>query len=196
MPDPRLACVRRPGRLTVVITALLAAAALASGCSVIPSNSVQPASVPGPPVGGGPCCGLMVRPPQVGWPATAVVSNFLLAGAITAHNYRVAREYLTGNAVKNWHPGAGVIILAKEPKLSYQGGRGIITGQGGKQSVLVAGQELGRLSNTGQYIPAPGGAPTEEFSLRSINGILKIDALTTAAGNSSGELLLTNELFR
>jgi lipoprotein LpqB-like beta-propeller protein len=198
MPDPRLARFRRPGRLSVVVTALVAAAALASGCSVIPAgDGPQPASVPGPPAGGGPCCGLLVRPPQASWQAPQVVSNFLLASAIVAHNYRVAREYLTGDAVRSWHPGAGVTILAKEPTLSYQGGRGI-TGPGGKQSVLVTGQELARLSSTGQYIPAPGGAraPKEEFTLRSVNGILKIAGLGNSAGKPSRELLLTNDLFR
>jgi hypothetical protein len=198
MPDPRLAPARRPGRLTVVVTALVAVAALASGCSVIPAgNGPQSASVPGPPPGGGPCCGLLVRPPQVGWQATDVVSNFLLASAIVAHNYRVAREYLTGGLVKSWHPGAGVTILAKEPTLSNQGARGI-TGPGGKQSVLVAGPELGKLSSTGQYIPAPGGAqaPTEEFTLRNVDGILKIATLTTGSGKPTRELLLTNDLFR
>ncbi|HET7244894.1 MAG TPA: LpqB family beta-propeller domain-containing protein [Streptosporangiaceae bacterium] len=197
MPDPRLARVRRPGRRTVVVTALVVAAALASGCSVIPAgNGPQPASVPGPPPGGGPCCGLLVRPPQAGWQAPEVVSNFLLASAIVAHNYRVAREYLTGDAVKSWHPGTGVIILAKEPTLSYQGRRGI-TEQGGKQSVLVTGQELARLSNTGQYIPVPGGAsaPTEEFTLRTVNGILKIATLSSGSGKPSREVLLTNDLF-
>ena len=197
MPDPRTARSHRPGRLTVVATALVAAAMLASGCSVIPAgNGPQPASVPGPPAGGGPCCGLLVRPPQVRWNASEVVSNFLLASAIVAHNYRVAREYLTGAAIHTWHPGAAVTILAKEPSLSYQGGRGI-TGPGGKQSVLVTGPELARLSSTGQYIPALGGAkaPTQEFTLRSVGGILKIDGLSSG-GKPSRELLLTNDLFR
>jgi hypothetical protein len=198
MPDPRLARARRPGRLTAVVTALVAAAALASGCSVIPAgNGPQPASVPGPPPGGGPCCGLLVQPPQGGWRATEVVSNFLLASAIVAHNYQVAREYLTGNAVKSWDPAAGVIILAKEPTLSYQGGQGV-NGSGIKQGVLVTGQELARLNRAGQYIPALGGAraPTEEFTLKNVNGILKISGLFTGSGKPSRELLLTNDLFR
>ena len=74
-------------------------------------------------------------------------------------------------------------ILAKQPKVSYQGGRGII-GQAGRQSVLVTGQELARLSSAGQYIPAPGGAqaPTEEFTIRDDKkGILKIDGLLSGA---------------
>ncbi len=193
MPDPRTAFSLRPGRVTVVVTALVASAMLASGCSVIPAgNGPQAASVPGPPAGGGPCCGLLVQPPQPGWDAPEVVSNFLLASAIVAHNYQAARDYLTGDAIHSWHPGAGVTILAEEPQLSEQGGRGI-TGPGGKQSVLVTGQELARLSSTGQYIPAPGGsqAPTEEFTLKTVNRVLKIDEL-----KPSRELLLTNDLFR
>jgi hypothetical protein len=197
MLDPSAARFRRPGRLTVVVTALVAAAALASGCSVIPAdNSPQPASVPVPPPGGGPCCGLIVSPPQANWTAEQVVENFLLASAIGAHHYRVAREYLTGNAIKAWHPGTGVTILAREPSLSEQPRRGL-TAPEDKQSVLVTGPALASLSSTGQYIPAPGGAraPTQEFTLSKSNGILKIDNLSTS-GKPSRELLLTDWLFR
>jgi hypothetical protein len=193
VPDPSAARSRRPGRLTMVVTALVAAVVMvASGCSVIPAgNDAQPASVPGPPAGGGPCCGLIVRPPQADWTAEEVVENFLLASAIGAHHYRVAREYLTGAAINSWHPGTGVTILAREPSLSEQPARGI-TAPEDKQSVLVSGPALARLSSTGQYIPAPGGAqaPTEEFTLSKSNGILKIDNLP------SRELLLTAWLFR
>ena len=198
MPDPRAARSRRPGRLTVLVTALAAAVVMvASGCSVIPAgNGAQPASLPGPPAGGGPCCGLIVRPPQVNWTAEEVVQNFLLASAIGAHHYQVAREYLTKPAIDSWHPGTSVTILATEPKVYRPPGRGI-TGQGGKQNVLVTGQALASLSSTGQYIPAPGGAqaPTEEFTLSRSNGILKIDGLPSS-GKTSRELLLPGWLFR
>ncbi len=62
----------------------------------------------------------------------------------------------------------------------------------------MTGQELARLSSTGQYIPASGRAqaPTEEFTLRNVNGILKIDGLLSSSGKPSRELLLTNDLFR
>jgi hypothetical protein len=198
VPDPSAARFRRPGRLTVVVTALVAAVVMvAGGCSVIPAgNGPQAASVPGPPAGGGPCCGLIVRPPQPGWNAAEVVENFLLASAIVAHNYQAAREYLTKPAINSWHPGTAVTILAKEPTVSVPPGRGI-TAPEDRQSVLVTGQALARLSSTGQYIPAPGGAqaPTEAFTLRQDNGILKIDGLSSS-GKPSRELLLTNDLFR
>jgi hypothetical protein len=193
MPDPRTARSRRRGRLTALITALVAAVMVAGGCSVIPAgNGPQSASPPGPPPGAGPCCGLLVRPPQVGWQAAQVVQNFLLASAIAAHNHRVAREYLTGSAIKTWHPGTAVTILAKDPKVVKEPGRPITA-----PSVLVTGQELATLSSTGQYSPAPAGeqAPTEEFSLRDVNGILKIDTLSSS-GKPLRELLLTNYLFR
>jgi hypothetical protein len=198
MPDPRTARSRRPGRLTVVVTALVAAAMVASGCSVIPAgNSPQAASVPGPPAGGGPCCGLQMRPPQVGWTAADVVRYFLLASAIVTHNYRVAREYLMKPAINTWHPGTAVTILAREPSV-YEGPARGITAPEGKQSVLATGQELARLSSTGQYIPAPVGAHarTELFTLSHDNGILKIDGLLSSSGKPSQELLLTNDLFR
>jgi hypothetical protein len=193
MPDPSAARFRRPGRLTVVVTALVAAVVMvASGCSVIPAgNSPQAASIPGPPAGGGPCCGLIVRPPQAGWNAAEVVENFLLASAIVAHNYQAAREYLMKPAINSWHPGTAVTILAKDPTVSEPPGRAISAPED-KQSVLVTGRALARLSSTGQYIPAPGGAqaPTEEFTLQLDKGILKIDGLP------SRQLLLTNDLFR
>jgi hypothetical protein len=183
--------------MTMLATALVAAVMVGSGCSVIPAgNGPQSASAPGPPAGAGPCCGLIVRPPQVGWSAQQVVNGFLLASAIAAHNYQAAREYLMKPAINSWHPGTAVTILAKEPAVYEPPGRGI-TGQAGKQSVLVTGQELARLSSTGQYIPAPGGAqaPTEEFTLRDDKGVLKIDGLSSS-GKPSRELLLTNDLFR
>jgi len=180
----------------MVVTALVAAVVMvASGCSVIPAgNDAQPASVPGPPAGGGPCCGLIVRPPQVNWTAEEVVENFLLASAIGTHHYQVAREYLTGPAIHSWHPGTGVTILAKEPTLSEQPTRGIPAPED-RQSVTVTGQALASLSSSGQYIPAPGGAPTEKFTLKRDHGILKIDGLPSV-GKLSRPRLLTDWLFR
>jgi hypothetical protein len=131
----------------------------------------------------------------VGWKPAEVVSSFLLASAIVAHNYRVARQYLMKPAIKTWHPGTAVTILAREPSVFVLPARGL-TAPGGKQSVLVTGQALARLNSAGQYIPAPGGARTEDFTLSRDNGILKIDGLLNSSGKPSQELLLTNALFR
>jgi Lipoprotein LpqB beta-propeller domain len=196
MPDSRAARPRRPGGLTALVTGLVAAAVVASGCSVIPAgNSPQPASAPAPPAGAGPCCGLLVRGPQVGWDAQQVVTYFLLASAIGTNHYAAARQYLTKGASDAWHPGSAVTILTQEPKLSVPPGR--VNGPVDKSYVLVSGQEQARLNSAGQYIAASGGvtAPKEEFALQYGKGIWKISQLGTGAGKISHELLLTSYLF-
>ena len=196
MPDPRAARSRRPGLLTALVTALVAAALVASGCAVIPSAaSPQAASAPGPPPGAGPCCGLRVRPPQVGWPPQQVVKYFLLASAIGANDYAAARQYLTKEASDAWRPGSAVTILTQEPKVSVPPGRvsGPLT-----RTVVVSGQEQARLNSAGQYIAASGGvtAPNQEFVLQYSKGLWKISQLSsTTPGKVTHELLLTSDLF-
>ena len=134
MPDPRTARSRRPGRLTALVTALVAAVTVASGCSVIPSgNGAQPASAPGPPAGAGPCCGLLVRSPQVGWSAQEVVKYFLLASAIVAHNYQVARQYLTEARHR-------ILASGRVGDHPGQGTRGVLSGRAGHHRARRAGR--------------------------------------------------------
>lgn len=196
MRDPRTARAGRPRGLTGLLTGLLAAALVASGCSVIPSgNGPQSASAPPPPAGAGPCCGLLVRPPQVGWSPAAVVKYFLLASAIGANDYAAARQYLTKKASAAWRPGTAVTILTREPQVTEPQGR--VNGPAARNIVLVTGQEQARLSSTGQYIPASGSArPPWEFVLQYNNGLYKISqAFSTTPGKVSNQLLLTSDLF-
>src|SRR5215467_5723886 len=193
MPDPRAAVPRRPGGWTALVIGLVAVAALAGGCSFIPSGTgPQPATAPAPPPGAGPCCGLLVRGPQPGWRPKDVVKNFLLASAVRANDFRVARQYLTRDANRAWKPGAEVTILSKEPEVTTLSPHVA----GAKPTVLVTGREQARLSSTGQYIPTPGRKPTEEFSLQNVNGVYKIDQLLTPRGKVSHELVLTSDLFQ
>src|SRR5262249_35248402 len=158
------------------------------GCSFIPSGTgPQPASGAAPPPGAGSCCGLVVRPPQPGWSPEDVVTNFLLASAIAADDFHDARQYLTDDANRVWHPGAEVTILAGEPQV--YGVPPQVSGPGTKPTVLVTGQEQARLSSTGQYIPVPGGKPREEFVLEKTNGLYKIAQLTTPGSKVSHQLL-------
>lgn len=201
MPDRRPARPCRPRRWTALVTGLVAAAALAGGCSFIPAGTgPQPASAPAPPPGAGPCCGLLVRGPQPDWTPEDVVKNFLLASAIRANDFQVARQYLTKAANRAWRPRTRVTILTKEPRETLL--QPHVPGPGTNPTVLVAGQEQAILNDTGQYIPAPGGKPkdqpTEEFALQKVNGVYKIDQLIPPGGHSnvSHELLLTNDLFQ
>jgi len=199
MPDRRPAVSCRPRRWTALVTGLVAAAALAGGCSFIPSGTgPQPASAPAPPPGAGPCCGLLVRGPQPTWNPEDVVKAFLLASAIRANNFHAARQYLTPSASRAWQPGTAVTILTTEPQETLSQPH---VPPGTNPTVLVAGQEQAILNRAGQYIPAPGGKPTdlptEEFALQKVNGLYKIDQLISAGHRKvSHELLLTSDLFR
>ena len=197
MSDSHAARSRRPGGLTGLVAGLVVAAVVASGCSVIPSGGgPQAASAPPPPAGAGPCCGLLLRPPQVGWKPSEVVKYFLVASAIGAHHFAAARQYLTKQASKAWRPGTAVTILAREPVVTQQL-RGRVSGSTTENIVLASGQEQARLSSGGQYIPAPGGvaARGEEFVLQFSHGVYKISKLLSTSGKVSGELLLTSDLF-
>src|SRR5215469_5736776 len=197
MPDPRPAISRRPGGWTALVTGLVSAAALASGCSFIPSGTgPQPASGAAPPPGTGPCCGLLVRGPQPGWKPEDVVKNFLLASAIVADDFGVARQYLTKSANENWQPGTEVTILTGEPHVTRLPVR--LNGTAGQPTVVVTGHEQAYLNSTGQYKPVSGRQqPTEEFVLQFVNGVYKIaDVIPTGHGKVSHELLLTSDLFQ
>jgi len=200
MPDRRPVVSCRPRRWTGLVAGLVAAAALAGGCSFIPSGTgPQPASAPAPPPGAGPCCGLLVRGPQPTWGPEDVVRNFLLASAIRANHFRVARQYLTQNANRDWQPSTAVTILTTEPQETLL--QPHVSGPGTNPTVLVVGTEQAILNSAGQYIPAPGGKatdqPTEEFALQKVNGVYKIDQLIPPGHSKvSHELLLTNALFR
>lgn len=200
MPDRRPAVSSRPRRWTALVTGLVATAALVGGCSFIPSGTgPQPASAPAPPPGAGPCCGLLVRGPQPTWGPEDVVRNFLLASAIRANDFGVARQYLTPSASRAWHPSTAVTILTTEPQETLL--QPHLPGPGTNPTVLVAGQEQAILNSAGQYIPAPGGKatdqPTEEFALQKVDGVYKIDQLIPPGHRKvSHELLLTSDLFR
>jgi hypothetical protein len=187
-------------RLAHGVTALAAGVALVAmlvaGCATLPTSGAPQHAAVSAPRGGGisPCCGVHVGPPQPGWSPTAVVRNFLLASLISAHNYGVARTYLTTSASASWHPGSEVAILTGTPQvLSLPR----LNGPGGGAQVEVPGQKLlATLNSSGQYIQAASGAtaPAEVFTLQSENGTYKINSLPFGSGHGS-RLLITSALF-
>jgi hypothetical protein len=140
------------------------------------------------------CCRTVLRGPQPDWNAAQVVKGFLTASASIAHDHALAREYLTPDANKAWQPGNQVIILASEPQVSPLNRR--ITTPGGKVTVVVTGQKLATLSNTGQYNPTPRAGTSAPFGLVQVNGKLLIDQLPNGSpGHPTHQLLLPSDLF-
>ena len=177
--------------LAWLTAALVVAAALASGCTALPTSGA-PASAPARPalgVGGDGCCGLIVRGPQPNWSPDQIVHGFLLASAKPAHNFALAREYLAPGKTRNsWRPGSAVTILATVPRVSLLSGR--LSGPGGA-TVEVTGQEMATLKGS-QYTPAASGdqpAPPQDFSVVPVKGQPLIGELPSTG------LLLTENLF-
>jgi hypothetical protein len=141
--------------------------------------------------------GLKLQPPQPGWPPTQVVSNFLLASSIATDNYRLAREYLTAQESRSWHPGTGVTILSGPPQVFSVGHR-INVPPGGERQVGTSGQELATLTSSGQYIHAQSGANVQlAFTLEpQANGAYKIASLPAVGSGTGSGLLLTSDIFR
>jgi hypothetical protein len=200
MVDRRPACGRRPARgIAAAAATVVAAAVLAGGCATIPSSGTpQSAAIPQAAGAGNPQgFGLYLQPPKPGWQPTQVVSNFLLASSIATDNYRLARQYLTAQASKSWHPGTGVTILSGTPVVSPVG-HGLNAPPGGERQVGASGQELATLTSSGQYIHAQGGANVQlAFTLEpQANGAYKIASLPVAGSSTGSGLLLTSDIFR
>ena len=190
---------RRPARgVAAVAAAVAAAAVLAGGCAAIPSSgNPQSAAIPQPGAGNPQGFGLYLQPPKPGWPPTQVVSNFLLASSIATDNYRLAREYLTAQASRSWHPRTGVTILSGTPQV-YSTGHGLNGPPGGERQVGASGEELATLTSSGQYIHAQSGANVQlAFTLEPQgNGAYKIASLPVAGSGTGSGLLLTSDIFQ
>lgn len=185
----------RAGRIAA---AAAVAVTLAAGCATIPSSGGAQ-STPTPPAAlggsGVDCCQQIWRPPQPNWGPQEVVTGFLLASANSAHNYALARQYLTKPARQAWRPRSKVTILGGTPNVTLLPGQ--ISGAGGQRAVLVTVQEFGTLSSGGHYrTTAPGSSATRQFTLQRVSGRYLIALLPSEnPGQPSQQLFLDSDLF-
>jgi hypothetical protein len=89
--------------------------------------------------------------PQPNWSPGAIVTGFLLASSNFTNNHAIAREFLTPAAAKAWHPSSSVIEFADMPVATTD------SVQPNTVTVLVTGNELGVISEDGQYQAAEEG---------------------------------------
>ena len=127
-----------------------------------------------------------------------IVQNFLLASADFGDHHAIARKYLTRSASRSWQPGPGpaVTVIAQSPTVlpSRQP-----FGSQNTAVVEITAKELGKVSASGQYIPAQGGRAllNQEFTLQRVNRQWRIATLPSGGVNQpSSELLLTKDLFQ
>ncbi len=192
---------RRHPLLRWLVVALTALATVA-GCADVPvSGPLQSTKLPASAGGqqpSNPCCAQIMSPPQPDWGPVQMVQNFILASAEFAEDHAIARQYLTAAANATWRPGPGsaVIVIAAAPDVVP-----VLPPQLNSpktEIVEVTAKELGSVSATGQYIPAPDGQKplTQRFGLRQVNHQWRIDSLPAHQGKFSRELLLTKDFFQ
>lgn len=197
-----------PGRTAArVLIAALVMAFLAAGCAAVPTSGLmQTTNLPSGSGGvqqGSDCCGLIMSPPASGWGPAQMVLNFILASADFRDHHAIARHYLTPAASRAWLPGPGpaVTVIAKPPKLVFEH---LPVSEPDSAVVQISVQELGRVTASGQYVPARGGEVThqQEFGLQRVHHQWRIANLPSSGQSqpsndqTSNELLLTKDLFQ
>ena len=184
--------------LVAALAALAAVAGLRRGSGQRPAPVHQAAGRAGSAQQGQNCCGVVMSPPKPGWNPVQIVEFFILASADYSQGHAIARQYLTPAASSAWQPGPGpaVTVISQAPTVSS-----VLPPQLNSQKtsiVEITANELGAVSATGQYIPAPDGQKTltQRFGLRLVSGQWRIDSLPSGSGRLSRELLLTKDFFQ
>jgi two-component system sensor histidine kinase MtrB len=167
-----------------VTLALTVVAAAVAGCATAPSGG-PPRSAPG----GNSQAQAYVQPlpppgPTRSWSPAQVVLGFLHASASYAFDPAAARQYLSPELRRSWHPGRGVAVVGAPsgvsqlqyfPKQSFGAGQSAASPP--QWLVTVTGPQVATLSQSGQYQYAQGPAGPYKFLLARTNGVLLIEQL-------------------
>ena len=152
----------RAGRL---VTALLGAALLATGCASIPSSSPPQVFPLNAQESTAPDSDLrydVIQPREDETPME-IVEDFIALGGSHQDQHAGARAYLTPAAARTWNDGAGVIVLEENPFYDDKGAEG----------VHMTATQRGRIEKDGTYLPNPAPYPYT-FHTERVNGEWRI----------------------
>ncbi len=139
----------------------------AAGCADIPSSGpaqdVLPIEQPDAPQ--------TPAAVQAGLPPDSIVRDFISHSTDTsqdtkaANSLAVARQYLTQDASKNWHPdSAEVVVLRNDYRVEV----------GAKDTVLLKGTEIATLGTDRAYHAVPGRAYEKTLQMQKVAGEWRI----------------------
>ncbi len=171
-----------------------AAALLLSACATIADTGpVSSGQVSGAGGQGKPYLQLIPLLPQPNASPDEIVNGFLAASASFADRHEIARQYLTPEAQKAWNPGWQVHVVTaplqvdQPESFAHQAGP---YDQTEIVQVVVTGEELASLTQTGQYVGTQGKVPLPvKFLLSKVNGQWRIT-------NPPPELVLSQSDFQ
>lgn len=159
-------------------TVVLAAAVVlgASGCSVIPTGGKSVVTVDdnrkGNPLGD-PYARVIAMPPNAGWSPQEVVTGFRAAMAsLDDADFKIARQYLTGDFADKWNPHSGVTVYrqGEYERFSPLGEKDTRT------QITLKGTKTAMIDQDGRYRPS-GGSLNQPFTLaRGAGGEWRISA--------------------
>lgn len=172
-PPARLRAVSR--RAVPAAAIALAAAMLSVGCALVPMGGSPTVGVEkgtGDPLSQ-PYYRVIAAPPKKGGQPLEILKGFEAAMAsVDDVRHTVARQYLTGDALRTWNPWAGVTVYdpgksVKSPVLSEDED----TAQLIQPGVIVA-----TIDDEGRYLPATGTTEGRPFTLVKTHGEWRISS--------------------
>jgi hypothetical protein len=123
-----------------------------TSCAIIPTGGT-PASyseiVEGDPLRK-PYVRMVATPPRPEWSPENVVKGFLAAMAsVDDPDWSVARQYLTDEAARTWHPQLGVTVYDYEEKSRFA--KVTVPENATKTQVILKGVQIARIDEDGRY---------------------------------------------
>ena len=150
-------------RLPALLTGLLGALVLATGCSTVPTSSptVQITQAPARPNAD---VGIEPLSPEPGATPEEVVRGFIDAAASATRGHPVAREHLAPDPAKTWSDETGITVISPD--------YATVTTDAGH--VRVTAGLVGTVDPRGVFTVGGQQAFTREFSLKQLNGEWRI----------------------
>lgn len=176
-------------RLRGAVLGLVLLASLA-GCVSMPSGGpvLSYAVTQGPGGQSQPFPQSVPQPPRAGWSPEDIVHGFLTASASFGTGQKIARQYLTPGASREWKPNWSATVYSNGPDVRPA----VITGTGKQKqaTVTIGGTVQANLSGAGSYAVAKTSAPygPPVFVLVQVGGQWRIS-------QAPSDLLLTTDLF-
>jgi hypothetical protein len=177
----------------LAVLATLAVAAFAAGCVSMPGGGpvLSYTVTQGAGAQGQPFPQMYLPPPGNGWKPEQIVQGFLTASASFADGQQLAREYLTPQFSRAWHPNWSATVFSNGPVVRPA----VYHGAGPRQEarVVVTGTVQANLYGSGSYaVPrakSQAGPVPFTFTLVRDNGQWRISSAPPV-------LLLTSDLFK
>jgi hypothetical protein len=198
-------------RSGLAVTGVAGIVAIVAGCATLPSENAPREVLTGPNAVQAYVRPLPPPPPDshVYQKPGQTVLGFLSASASYAYDPQAARQFLSPELRKTWHPGPVTVVSSFPTQIQPQAPTASLTCRGRESScaqtgpgsppaldetVTFSAQHLATLSQTGQYEYSSGsGTSSYPFRLAKFNGVWLITQLPQGDNSS---LLLTEASFR